>query len=75
MLNTMLHTSKSNFPEVVLTTGKQAWSKVKYSRHLELVQRKTGDFMKSSNVNCTAAMPQTGRNGAKYKGIKICYPK
>jgi hypothetical protein len=75
MLNSMLHTCKSNFPEVDLTTEKQAWSKVKYSRHLELVQRKTGDFMKSSNVNCTAATPQTGGKSAEYKGIKISYPK
>ena len=75
MLNSMLHTCQSNFPEVALTTQKQAWSKLKYSRHLELVQRKIGDFMKSSNVNCRVAMPQRGGNSAKYEGVKIWYPK
>jgi len=61
----MLHTCQSNFPELVLTREKQARSKVKYSGHLELVQRKTGDFITSSNVNSTVAMPRSGRNKTK----------
>jgi hypothetical protein len=78
MLNSMLHTCQSNFPEVAPTTEKQAWTKLKYSRHPELVQRKTGDFMKSSYMNCTVAMPQTSRKSAKYKGnneLNVFHPE